>query len=443
MICTLKLHRLFCLAAASLVLSHVPAGAAPIQFSGNGHYYQFIGQPHLTWTQARDAAEALTYDSGSGILQGYLATLTTVDENSFVRTNFDQYAGPWIGGSDSAAEGQWRWVTGPESQANSGAGTLFTYVDWRAGEPGNNTLGDEDYLALNWQLSSPDGWNDVPLDGGVSATSGQAVPSGFIVEYGGIEAQPQVSVPDGSTQANAGISAKQILNDGYSQGDGVYWIDPNGGSTDDAFQVYADMTTDGGGWILAVNSLLGNESATNHIVSNTGSPSATAAHTRDLVELAIARDAEIRHQISVVDASLNYHAKYTGRYDEMLPLLAEWISMSGHQSPFLLSENFGQAFSGNAFIGSAWYVGGGASIGTVPMAIGDGGLSQGPYSSLSSSDIFRYAIYIRELETPTFTNVNAVPEPQGIALAVLSIMLLGVTQCCLHIRKAGRTFSDC
>ena len=37
----------------------------------------------------------------------------------------------------------------------------------------------------------------------------------------------------------------QILDDGYSTGDGYYWIDPTGSET---FEVYCDMTTDSGGW---------------------------------------------------------------------------------------------------------------------------------------------------------------------------------------------------
>ena len=49
----------------------------------------------------------------------------------------------------------------------------------------------------------------------------------------------------GGSENCAATSCKTILDDGYSTGDGTYWIDPDGSG---AFEVYCDMNTDGGGW---------------------------------------------------------------------------------------------------------------------------------------------------------------------------------------------------
>ena len=88
---------------------------------------------------------------------------------------------------------------------------------------------------------------------------------------------------DGLTAANASNSAYQIKLDYPNSPDGFYWIknaNINGGIP---FKIYADMTTDGGGWTLILkNSSNVNWTYSNAIASNTTIPFANNAEVISL-----------------------------------------------------------------------------------------------------------------------------------------------------------------
>ena len=115
---------------------------------GNDHWYEIVTSPLLDWPAARDYA----VDRG-----GYLATITSSQENDFIKSLVPAGPAPFIGGyKDSSG---WRWVTGEP----------FAFTNWDAGEP-NNFNGQEDRLQF---LPSAGTWNDT------SRTHLNA----FIVEY--------------------------------------------------------------------------------------------------------------------------------------------------------------------------------------------------------------------------------------------------------------------
>jgi hypothetical protein len=151
----------------------------------NGHYYEFVAAGGISWDAANTAASARTLYG----LGGYLATITSAAENSFIYPKLG--GNGWIGASDEASEGIWKWVTGPEagtqfwldsttagtsSESFQGATVGGNYANWDAGEPNNSYSSfGEDHA----HMYGTDGtWNDY-FKGYTSAISG------YVVEYGG------------------------------------------------------------------------------------------------------------------------------------------------------------------------------------------------------------------------------------------------------------------
>lgn len=149
------------------------------------HYYEFVSASGITWTDAQIAASNRTYFG----LQGYLATLISQEEADFSGSQAQGVG--WIGANDTAVEGEWRWVTGPEAgtQFWSGnvGGTELTYAFWNSGEPNNVGGGGEDYAHITDNSVGVLGsWNDLPNGGGGGAYAAQ----GYVVEYGGMFGDP-------------------------------------------------------------------------------------------------------------------------------------------------------------------------------------------------------------------------------------------------------------
>ncbi|MCE2781846.1 cadherin domain-containing protein, partial [Limnohabitans sp.] len=180
--------------------------------STNGHYYKWVSQGGITWQQAKTLAEGSVLNGTTG----YLATVTTAQEMSFIDSTVFASGRPdntYIGGSDALEEGVWRWVTGPEGDLNNGTGTIFfnagTYVgekaaDWQPNSGGYTSGGDYLYLYSWWEAKFNPSNNSLgsPSSGG---------PQGYLVEWGGPSIQVEgeyefvaFELSDGTTKIATG-----------------------------------------------------------------------------------------------------------------------------------------------------------------------------------------------------------------------------------------------
>ena len=190
------------------------------------HYYEFVSVPGITWTDAEVAASNRTYFG----LQGYLVTLTSQQEADFSGSQAQGVG--WIGASDAAVEGEWRWVTGPEAGTlfwdGGVGGTELTFAFWNNNEPndfpdGPSVPGQENYAHItDNSVGIVGSWNDLPNTGGGGAYASQ----GYVVEYGGTSGDPVLSLTATTSitiddEAPTWVTATGALDENFQCADDV------------------------------------------------------------------------------------------------------------------------------------------------------------------------------------------------------------------------------
>ena len=116
--------------------------------------FERVDSANVTFADAQAEAATRTYLG----LNGELASVLSAAEQAAIE---GLLAGApsscWLGGSDAAVEGEWRWLDGTQfwqgNQTGSAVGGM--YNNWNAGEP--NDLGNEDGLTVNVPSGT---WND-------------------------------------------------------------------------------------------------------------------------------------------------------------------------------------------------------------------------------------------------------------------------------------------
>jgi hypothetical protein len=232
----------------------------PVQWSGNGHWYECV-PGGFTQDQAIAGAAAMTFNPGSGARQGYLVTVTSEGEKDFVRALLADTAScmgaglpvTCLGANDKETEGTWKWVTGPE------AGTIF----WVG--PAKTSATQQYDGQFNWfnpnELSTSGGEPNGSADEGLMAktrwddSTCSVWAGGYIAEYGGLEADtdgdgaidsadncPDVANPD---QADADADGIGDLCEPDSDSDGVIDDFDNCATVPNANQTDTDGDGDG------------------------------------------------------------------------------------------------------------------------------------------------------------------------------------------------------
>ena len=121
--------------------------------------FERIDSANTTFADAQSAAATRTYRG----VYGQLASILSASEQAAVESLLVNapVADCWLGGSDSAVEGEWRWQDGTQFWQGDFTGSAVggLYNNWGALEP-NDAGGNEDGLSI---VKVNGFWNDLPV----------------------------------------------------------------------------------------------------------------------------------------------------------------------------------------------------------------------------------------------------------------------------------------
>lgn len=162
-----------------------------------GHKYELYNES-MTWESAKLFCEKKG---------GHLVTISDEKENEFVNgmrcrnLSTDYQQSIWLGGSDTANEGTWSWITGE----------AFTYNNWEPNEPNGGTT--QNYL----QMYSSGNWDDVQNETGR-----------FVVcEYDSVQPKLTPVASSLSLSDNIGFNIYMQISDDVLSDDGALMIITN------------------------------------------------------------------------------------------------------------------------------------------------------------------------------------------------------------------------
>jgi hypothetical protein len=178
----------------------------------NGHYYEAVRLPIASPNSFAFAAALQTAAAKTHLgVPGHLVTITSKQEQDFLESVVVRSSiGPfWMGASDAAVEGEWRWVTGPEAGQlfwkTEGMtpdyfmlGTAFGFESWNRDRKSGKYFEPNDVVPVvgedfatfdvRSRVMLPDPyhrttvWNDLPGESSGSFDLRNWV-SGYVIEY--------------------------------------------------------------------------------------------------------------------------------------------------------------------------------------------------------------------------------------------------------------------